>query len=285
VIYAYLPALGGAGVYDRAECTAFFWDMVSSSFTYAYPLPGNYVSGGFSYKSTVGCFVAGRNYYGTVQVGKLLLFNGSEFEPQVSFGINESLPEWGGVEISDDMIMWNASGTIYQYGSPFIGIPKGLNKISYGSGTTAGGFIKNLTGVGFHASSGTTTSGGLQRFYRNYRASAAFHTPIYTPNYSETERGRIRFVKVFFGNTTNGGGHPLTLKLRYNRGSSTTTVFSALDTITVNNTIKKYTVDSSGAPFPAFDALQPQFDYGSGTVGNDPPFIEAVEVYYENIKI
>lgn len=280
VIYAYKESAGGS--FYRGESTAFFWDCSSPSFTLSYPLMGNYVNGGFSYNGTVGCFVNGRNPAVTfTKPSKMLLFNGTIFETIMAFP--EDIPGNGGVEVGDDGVTFNAAGTIYQYGTPHIGFDKAINKISAGSGSTVGGMCKNLSSSTIFASTGTGTSGGIQYFNADFAQSAMFRTPIANPMAPYPSKFRIQYVKVYWGGLASGG-NPFTMQLFYNRGTSTVTVIDSLTSVAATSLVTKYEADTSGNPFPLCEAIQVECTYGSGTVSNTPPFVQAIEVYFEYIN-
>jgi hypothetical protein len=285
VIFAYRPVSGGSN--NRSDATAFFWDYVSDSFTYAYSLPGFYVNGGFSYKGTVGCFVSGVSFgvfAGTIKRLKLLIFNGDIFEIVANFGnVTETIPGHGGVEISENAIFWNSSGRIYQYGPSIVGLSANLNSISVLDGTTREGMLKFFNSSSFYGSSGTVANGGLEKLLGSFYPGN-FYTPYITPPFGRFLRGRIKEVKVHWAEVTSGG-HSIALKINTAKGNTPTTIVTGLSTITAETLITRYDRDSSGAPLPIFDSLQLEGTYTNVAVGNVPPVLESVEIYYENVNI
>lgn len=288
VVFAYKGGSVDSGSYYRSESTAFFWDYISSSFTYAYPLSGNYVNGGFIYKNTVGCFVQGRSpdLYNN-KYSKLLLFNGDGFEPMVEF--YNVIPGHGGVNVEGDTIFWNSAGVIFQWGSPILGFDKALSKTTeILTGATAEGMLKNFNANTLWGSSGTTTSGGLQSFGGSTPAyndqSPSFTTPAVTPPLKENAQARVKRVKVFWGEAASGG-HSFTLSLYTGRGAVATTIISALTTVTSPTFITDYELNTSGAPLPFFESISLVGAYTAGASSTAvPPYIEAVEVYYEFVN-
>jgi len=240
VIYAYKSSnASGSQTFQTGECTAFFWDYVSPSYTYAYPIEGGYVNGGFNLGSTPGCFVQGQT--GDIVSGhqsKLLLFSGNQFDTKLTF--NGAIPGRGGVDTSGESIIWNSAGTIYQWGSPYIGYEAGLNKILVGGGTTTEGLLKamtiNSTTSTLIASTGTTTSGGLQTFRTNY-SSATMYTGLKQVSSVGRDRWKIDFVKVVYLGTLAGVGKGFAL------GINTDNTNSTFD----QRGLPTYVFDSSGA--------------------------------------
>ncbi len=281
VIYAYKGATNSGGSNYKTETTAFFWDYVSDSFTFAYPLPGNYVNGGFSFNNTVGCFVYGENYglgISPQKNSKLVLFNGEIFKTLVNFP--ESIPGHGGVETFDNVIQWNAEGKIYQYGSPIIGVGEGaLNIITtVNGGTTPEGMLRAFTANFPFASAGTTTNGGLQSFNGGTYANAYFLTHITAPPFPEFSRGRIKAVKIFWFGLANAG-HGFTLDIYTNYGSSSSSIIN--NTVSITNNITLHNYDVSGNPLPTFEMLQLAGTYTASTGLS----IRAIEVYFEDVNI
>lgn len=295
VIYAYKSAIdSGSQTYQSGECTAFFWDYSSPSYTYAYPIEGGYINGGFNLGSTPGCFIQGQT--GDIVSGhqsKMLLFSGGEFRTEITF--NGAIPGRGGVDTSGESIIWNSAGTIYQYGSPYIGYPKGLNKISFGSGTTIEGLLKAITITsstsGLVASTGTTTSGGLQIFRANYSGSGSAYTGLKVLPSNGRDIWKVDYVKVNYLNTLSGAGRSFALALNvdnnntsfnqrglfvyvYDSGSST---YPAITTLT-----NIYDVNTDGEALPVVsNSLGLLFTWGTALPADatDAIGVESVEVY------
>ncbi len=285
VIFAYLNVSTGGSFY-RAEATAFFWDYVSDSFTYSYPLNGNYVGGGFTYQNTVGCFVQGRvSELGSNKQARMMLFDGSKFVPQVRFRGN--IPEWGSVEVIDDVVYFQTAigdSRVYQWGSPHIGMNDSFNWITEGAGTNSGhvGLLKAFADGSVYVSSGTTTSGGLQKFSQTgYATNSSFLTALYQPRYPKFSRGRIEMVKIYWGGTSST--HQFSFTLFTDAGATTTTVLSNLASVT--SLVTEYFEDTSAAPLPSFKDIGINGSWTTTSSESAPPIIEAVEVYYEDINV
>lgn len=280
VIFAYKGATASGGSFYKTESTAFFWDCLSDSFTYAYTLPGNYVNGGFTYKNTVGCFVSGANFgFSTGRKNKMVLFNGNQFETILNFDSNISIPGHGGVDTFDNVILWNSSGKIYQYGSPIVGIGNNaINIISAVSGgTSSEGMLRLFNTSNFVASAGTGTSGGLQNFSSGAYA-ARWITPVIHIPFEKFSQARVTRVKTFwFG--TSGAGHGMTLNLNTDFGTATTIISNSS---AVNNYITDYTYASNGNELPTFSTIQVETNYSSS---GSNLILQALEIYFEYTNI
>ena len=268
------------GTTYASNSKVFFWDYLSLDPTYVKDLNDNLVSEAFSYKNTVGCFTSGRKYdTGLSNTGKIQLFNGNNFEPSVFF--NDTVPVRGGVNVSADQIRWNSSGKMYAYGNN-LGLPQTLNIIGKGSGTTSG-MLSDGSGT-LLMSSGTTTAGGLQSFSANYDYSAYFQTTSVEPNFDTRKKGRVKRVKIIYGNTNGATADKVTVKLYYDRGGSNVTIASAVQEITADGLVSQYEHDSSGNPLPDFESLSLRVEWVEGTVHTSAPWISSAEVEYETIN-
>lgn len=288
VIFAYQSNAGtdGSTGYYYGDAKAFFWDYLSLDPTRIVSLNDNYVSEGFEYKGSVACFTSGRqnqiDSIGT-RLSHLQIFNGSIFEPVSDF--IDAPPIRGGVEVKGDVITWNSAGKIYSYGSPFQGFPVGLTHLCSGSGTTSG-LLKTFTSTLQLASTGATTDGGLQRFNTEYASSSIAASVYAEPYFPTRQQGRVKSVKIRFGKTSSAGRN-LTLTL-YDRATSSSTVISTgtnLSAITAANMVKEYELNSSGNPFPTFEALRLILEWEGGSAATDAPVVAIVEIEYENVAI
>jgi len=141
---------------------------------------------------------------------------------------------------------------MYAYGNN-LGLPATLNIIGKGGGTTSGA-LSDSSGT-ILMSSGTTTAGGLQSFSANYDYSAYFQTTSVQPNFDSRKKGRIKRVKLIFGNTNEATADKVTVKLYYDRGGSNVTIASNIQEITASTLILEYEHDSSGNPLPDFESV------------------------------
>lgn len=282
VIFAYKDSSSGSTFY-RSECTAFFWDYVSESFTYAFPLSGNYVNGGFSLNNNVvGCFVQGRSssVY-TNRKSSLLIFDETGFKSVKTF--IDNIPRHGGVEVIDDMIYWNSSGVIYGYGTQHLGLDSILSKITQGGGTTTGGMLRNFADNDFYISTGTSTSGGLEIINSTgYYGNALFGTSVVNLSFPSYQKARVKRVKVYWGETASNG-NLFSMTMRVGKQGTSKTIISNLSSVT--DLITEYQYDTSGDPLPITDSISLQVSYSSNNPSNTPPYLEAVEIYFEYVKI
>lgn len=275
VIFAYK---GSQNPEYRSEATAFFWDYVSEDPTYVIPLQGNYVNGGFSWKGTVGCFVEGRssNPNAPIQT-KLLYYNGSTFETLKE--IDGSVPGNGGVDVVDNVIFFNSSGNIYQYGSPYKGYDDNLTLIGTGPYGNDGGMLKNLYSSRLYFS-----DLGLEMLSTNYSPNAQFVTPLLYPPFPDDYIGQIKKVRINWGSLTSNPGNAFSLFLNKGTGRDVKIV----ETKSVSKLSSTYFYDSVGGVFPKFTKLGifGVWSLGSGGTPSTfvPPHIKSVEVYFDFIK-
>lgn len=285
VIFAYKAAAGTGTNYYRSEATAFIWDCVSDTFTSAYDLDGNYVAGGFNYNGTVGCFVQGNSpELGSTKLSRLMLFNGSEFQPKLSFRHN--VPQWGSVEVISNCIYWlsglsGGSAVIYQFGSPYEEFDNKFNYITEAGGDFAG-MLRELSSGSLFVSSGTTTSGGLQKFAgTGYAANSLFTTPNINLTFPEFSQARAKTVKIYWGNVSTT--HSVSVNLLTDRGNTITEIVSRLGSNV--STLTKYEEDASGNPLPRFNSIALNVSWDTTSSTNAPPIIQAVEVWFEPVNI
>lgn len=284
VIYGYKElstsqTAGGASFY-ATEAKAYFWDYLALDPYDSVNLNDNYVSGGFEYRSTVGCFTQGRKpVMGSNQFAKIMLFNGTDFDCVDM--IDDNIPLHGGVQVAGDTIMFNAGGKVYQWGSPYPGFPNGLNKVAAGLGTSSGAIITLNTALQV-ISTGATTTGGLQKITNQY-STGAFAGALASPLWPEGMTGRIKSVTVTFCKTSSGG-RDFSLSFVGN-DLSTTAVIANVSTIDSSNQRKKYAFDTSGSPLPKFSSIKPVITWGSANGATDAPGLEKIELEYETINL
>ena len=286
VIFAYKKGAGTSSFFLR-EAKAFFWDYLSLDPTRIIDLNDNFVSESFSYKGTVGCFTQGRRTDpGQGKPSKLLIYDGNTFVPVVSF--KENAPIRGGVVVEGDRIMWltsdGSSSFVYSWGSPFAGFPTGLNKLTSGSGSSNGA-LATITGTLQVASTGTTTSGGLQEISNTSRfnSSAIVATSLAEPDLAFNQRARAKRVTIRYEGVSSGG-RDLDLAL-VDRFGTSTTIITNKATVAASNKHETFTYDVNGASLPFFDSLKCVLEWGSGSAATAAPMVKSVEVEYEIVEI
>jgi len=141
---------------------------------------------------------------------------------------------------------------MYAYGNN-LGLPATLNIIGKGGGTTSGA-LSDSSGT-ILMSSGTTTAGGLQSFSANYDYSAYFQTTSVEPDFGTRKKGRVKRVKIIFGNKNIATADKITVKLYYDRGNSYVTIAKDIQEITSETLIMQYEHDINGNPLPEFESL------------------------------
>ena len=288
MIFVYQNTLGtgtttGGEYFYRGDARAVLWDYVSLDPTYIYKLNDNYVSEGFSYKGTVGCFTAGfTSDPARAKLCKIQLFNGHVFEPVQSF-IGDP-PIRGGVEVQGDVIYFNSSGTLHSYGSPLLGVKTGLNKLAKGTGTTSGMFSSFVELAQF-MSSGATTGGGCQMLNSGYDTAAVLSTPLVEPNFPPGQHGHVTNVKITYADTTvSANSRALSVVLNAKKPVSTV-ITSAVTDIATGKTAINRGLDVYAQPLPVFEAIKLILQWDDGNGSTDSPGISMVEVSYENVNI
>lgn len=293
VIYAYKNTSVSGSSYLRSEATAFFWDYVSVSYTYAYPLLGNYVNGGFNVGGVPGCFVRGQAADSvSSKQSKMLLFENGSFQTKVAF--NDNIPGRGGVEVTGESIIWNSDGKIYVYGNPYIGYPRGLHKTSALGGTTSEGMLKNFFNSSLLGSAGTTTSGGLESLGSNFVLQATAYTGLVQLPSLGRDRYRVNFVKVNFLATINDTGRAFRIALNTDnrsgfdneeqRGLFSYLYNSSSDSPTIDQISKIYDTNIDGNPLPDVSTsigMLIQWGDELPESSGSAPQIESIEVYLE----
>lgn len=289
VVYAYRPSIT-SGAYYKSDVKAYFWDYVSEDPTYKYVINGNYINGGFNFKGAPGCFVRGLDANFKTQKGsRLMLFNGTEFVPVMSFA--EAIPGHGGVEAMENVIRWNADAVMYQYGS-LHGFPNSINRLSQGSGFSSEGMFKNLALNIFWMSSGTSTTGGLQGFggtpTGGFYNDAVLTMPQVFPAFPSDYKGRLTKIRVHWKNKMESSGSTAKFNIWYDASQNQLVFDNSLATTT--NLIDEYhyaypTSSSTVINFPLFSNITWRLTYNGGTVTSVPDVIQGVELFYENSKI
>ncbi len=263
-----------------AKATVFFWNYLDLDPSKVIDLNDNYVSAPFEYNGTVGCFTQGRVSDKTQNTKscKLKIFDGLTFKTfATSIG---NAPAIGGVDISGDMIQWNSGGKIYSFGSPFLGIDAKLNQIMEGLGTSSG-FLKTLTTATVLqiASTGTTTSGGMQNLKTNYYEQSLVATALAKPNWPVGKKGRITTIITKYAKTSSAG-LLLTGQLLNRLGTILSEFVTDVSAITADTYISKNEDVNA-----VFDDMKLVLSWSGGTAVTDAPIIDSVEVEFEYVNL
>lgn len=279
---------------NDGESFAFFWNYRDASFAFAYPLQGNYVNGGFSFKSTVGCFTSGKNLFpDNSKLCRMLIFNGSNFEPVINFP--DGVPQHGSIEVSDNCIYFlPPSGSIFRYGTVHIGTKESLQKICAGIGVNSGpGLLKNVGNGEFLLSTGASGgSGSLETAYQNY-ADAEAYTPVFELPLSPWSKARITKVKIYWldEGADTGGDYRTNVWLRYNSGGQEQKIVDEdqaapfEDSSSADDFATIHTTDVNGNPLRTATSLGLRVSYAPNDATKIPAVIRAIEVYYEFVKV
>jgi len=197
VIFAHTA---GQDSFHYARATAFFWDYLNNDFYDVVELNDNYVGSPFEHNGTIGCWTKGRRVL-EGNIRKMQLWNGTRFKTVATVGTE--IPTTGGILSLDNLLMFNSSGRVYYYGNVMDGYPIGLWTTMAGSGTSSG-LLKQFTSSGTFASTGKTTSGGLQSIDENY-AYGQLQTAYARPIFSKGQIGQVDRVKVIFAKSSSPG--------------------------------------------------------------------------------
>lgn len=269
---------GGTG--RRAEAKAFFYQLPTDAAVDPYKvvnLNDDEVACPFSFSGSLGCFTRNRNNGRSA----LRFFNGTEFKPV--FFWTGGLPTLGGVEIWNDLVVWNTDGQIYAWGKRDGMFPQGAFQLQRGTGTTSG-FVRSFISGNLYGSSGTGTSGGLQLF-SNFSDNANFQSLTAYPSFAPDMHGRVRQVRVTFATTTtSASARALSVQLKTDGDQTTTTVLNAVTDVTVSNMLRVVRFDASNNSLPEFESMKINLIWAAGNGATDAPGIEKVEVVYDQVN-
>jgi len=271
VIFAYRAI--SAGTQFRSESVAYFWNYIDDDPDYVYKLDGNYVNGAFEWAGTIGCFVQGQAPIvgtGVSKTKKLMLFDGSRFKTVVNF--TSEIPTYGGVEVFDDTIFWNAGGQLYQWGGVYPGYPRAVNKIMKSSSGSTSGMLRNFDGSRLYMSSDTGVD-----LYKDGFHSSSFQTTVFIPDFPPNKRAKAHMMRVYWKDLVTSTGS-FDLQILINRGLDTKTVLNNLDT--VSDYVTKYWKLDDGSEFPTFDGIALKGSWSSSTT-NSPAVPGRVELHFE----
>jgi hypothetical protein len=273
-------ASANASSFYATEAKVYFWDYLANDPYDSVNLNDNYVNAPFEYKGSIGCFTQGRKPVPlSNQFASLKLFNGDEFDNVAMFDSN--IPVNGGVSIVGDTIMFNAQGSIYQFGSPYPGFPDGLNKVTEGSGTSSGALTTLATTLQV-ASTGVTTTGGLQKIGTNYN-TGSMAAAVAEPQFQMNSRARADAATITFAKTSTGGRDVSVLFV--GNDLATTTVVQNVSTINSANIRLRYEFATGAQDMFAFSTLKPIATWGSGSGTGDAPIIDMIELEYTEIPL
>ena len=277
---------GSSGVVaDRGDSIAAFWDYSSTSADYIYQLNDNEVTAAANFNGQICCFTQGRvNEFANVGYrSKLQIFEGGRFIPKFNF--SQSAPSFGGIEIVNNILIWNSGGVVYSYGSPYPDLPVRVNNINIGA-STGNGFVKALNGIEIYLSTGSAANNEVFKQADTFFATADWRGLTAEPLFIPYTQGQIDYIEVGFHGSASGG-RTLTLKLDFDYGTSTKTVLDALATITAGTQILFRDVDTSNQSFPLFKALKPIITYAAGAASTAAPKVSYIKIYYslDPIKI
>lgn len=270
-----------------SEATCYMWDYLSNDPIRVISLDDDVVTCSGVYKNSLYCITAGtapvREIGGTNRYGRLRIFNGRSFDILANF--NGNPPTKNGSIVINDSIQWLSDGNLLAYGSPLEGISSGFNALAKLSGTS-NGLLVGLPGIlgRVAASTGATTSGGLQTLSSNYSDQTFVVTAPALPLFSPGKKGRVLAVTVFFGKTSTGG-RSITMGLA-KENATTMEFISNVKVIDSTNQIYRYKFTSANVQIDTtFQDLRLYADYGTGDGATDAPIPAMVVVEFEEVNI
>lgn len=285
VIYAYFSngVDASSATYYRGSAKAYFWDYLSLDPSYIYDLEDNYVSAGFTFGNKFGCFTAGRSSEpGVSRTSKLRFFTGTRFKAIKNF--NGNPPCVGGVEVHDGMLMWNSSGKIYTFGTPYNNNADVLFQ-PYGLNSGSSGLLKEFFSAAVFASSGSNAT-QMQSYYQNF-LTGTFSMGAFEPPLDEYRRWKIHKFRVGFGKEFTGG-RSLVLYAGLDNQAVTTvaTVASAQASAAATNggLIQDFYNAANGNDFTPFSRMRLAADWDTGSGATDAPVVSYVEMYIEPVN-
>ena len=260
------------GSQRRGRAIAYWWSIDRPASWYKQSkIPDDECAAPFAYKGTVGCFTRSRSAGGR---SVMRLYEDGQWKPKYYF--TGTLPGVGGVDVQNDMVVFNSDGELHRWGNygdiwPYAGF-----HYSTGGGTTTGGFVKNFSNSGaakFYSSSGTGTSGGLES-YSNFHTTATWNGCHARPDLPLRKKMKIAAVNLHLSAQTgdlsmNISGDKFTTPIQpFNSYTGSTSdvvrIWMPEDFLTRDDT--------------ATATIEPQFTWAgtSSAIG-----IERCEIYYE----
>lgn len=276
-----------ADITSGTEAKCYMWDYLSNDPIRVISLDDDVVTCSGVFKNSLYCITSGaapvREIGGTSRYGRLRVFNGASFDVVTTF--NGNPPTKNGSIVINDSIQWLSDGNLYAFGSPLEGITAGLNVLAKFTGTSNGVLVALPGTLGrVSASTGATTSGGLQYLSSNYSDQTFVTTAPAVPLFSPGKKGRVLAVTVFFGKTSSGG-RSLTMGLA-KENASTMEFINNVKTIDSTNQIYRYKFTSSNTQIDTtFQDLRLYADYGTGDGATDAPIPAMVIVEFEEVNI
>ena len=270
---------------ETGKAQAFFWDYSSPSFYAVYDLDGTTVGGAKEYLGSVAVITKGLST--DLEEGDrdlhLLFFNGSRFE---SLGTIEAgaVPTTGGIEVNGNYLIFNSSGKIYSFGTPFYGINAGLMNIQDLGGALSGAVVRSHKDR-IIASSGSSSSYQLELLTGGGSGKGTFYTTHAEPVNTLLSQSRIKAVRVEFLTAIGSATSRRLDLLLINEMGLEIKVFKNLDEIL---TAKRYKIfqhkSFASTGFRNFQSLQLYACWHGGSSGA-APIIRRVLVEYEHVDL
>jgi hypothetical protein len=275
---------------SNGECFAYWWDYESTRATYIYPIPGFTVLAGFdNFQGTHGCVVQAKSSLVLPESScSVLAFTGGQYG--YSHLINlPYVPNYNGVECTQDFLFFNLLGRIFSYGQYYPGVSNTLQVVA-GTYNNLGssGLIKKLTsGALFGVTWDGTINSPLCLMNVGYNSYSRFATPQFVPPMPYDYRAKLSAVYINWAKVTSGG-HGINVSLLTNKANTTIPIVSNKTAVTEDGLYQKIMFDTSSKTLGAyrFDSIGIDVTYTAGaSTLLYPPSILSIECHYTHEKI
>jgi hypothetical protein len=279
----YSPSLGSSsGSFFKGQAKVWFWNYLDLDPMFSRDLHDNYISELFNWNGGIAAFTVGRRSLTQIGTVKLQVQSATGGEFEVIKTYSGSGPIRGGVENITEDLYWNDNGVINTFVKNPINGQYIFNRITSGIGTTSGMLKFFTTSYTFHASSGSTTSGGLQYFESSkYTATNTIaECRVVYPKFPPRMRGRLTEVEMVFKSAVSGG-RTIQLNTALDEASGV-----LIDTFSTVTNLRKVAVQkrTDGSPLGDFNRLQGEIVWSTGLGSSTAPILESVIYRYININ-
>lgn len=284
----YSTSANGLGQVGQAQL--YTWNYIDADIDQFIPLEDPYVSSLFIWNGNIAVITNGiteRN-----GANKVKIVTGISTKKIGDFdGI---APCQRGVLTADDLIYINSGGKIISLGDKFEE-SQAVNHIASCRTSGVSGIVDwnyQTNGGTLMASSSNGAAGVGTPSFNNLNQASGLGSAYgfyFQPQFPIGKEGRIKTVQIDFFSAlaASGNNGNLTLDLSVDYGANSTQVLTNLASV-VTPLLKRYTLSSTGTPFPRFSSIAPQFSWNPASLSAVSPYspqIASLTVEYENIEI